>query len=109
MTDDKGRTTVDPSYLSSVLCHLPLSASPHFFSTARASSWESADSFGKRSIHANGLTASMISFECEVTPRPLASGGMRGSSAELHALRTMSVCSQGSQRVVTAHMTSARS
>ena len=38
----------------------------------------------------------------------LASSEMRGSSAEDHALRTISICSAGSQRVVTAHITSAR-
>jgi hypothetical protein len=50
----------------------------------------------------------MMAFECEVTPRALSSGEMRGSSAELQALRTMSMPSAGSQRVVTAHITSAR-
>ena len=50
----------------------------------------------------------MITLECEVTPRALASAGMRGSSAELQALRTMSSCSDGSQRVATAHITSCR-
>src|SRR6185369_9609694 len=50
----------------------------------------------------------MMSFECDVSPRARASGVMRGSRPELHALFTMSTCSDGSQRVVIAHMTSAR-
>jgi hypothetical protein len=60
------------------------------------------------SIQANGRQPSMIAFECEVTPRSLSCGEIRGSSAELHALRRMSIPSAGSQRVVTAHITSAR-
>ena len=50
----------------------------------------------------------MIALECEVMPAALASSGMRGSSADYQALRTMSICSAGSQRVVIAHITSAR-
>ncbi len=50
----------------------------------------------------------MIAFECEVTPHAFASGGILGSSAELQAFLTMSICSDGSQRVVIAHITSAR-
>ena len=86
----------------------PLSTAPHFCSIARASSCEIADVGGNLSIQANGRQASMIAFECDVTPRALSSDGIRGSSAELQALRTMSICSDGSQRVVTAHITSAR-
>src|SRR5262245_20337170 len=83
-------------------------ASPHFCTIARASVRESADVGGNCSIHANGRHASMITFECEVTPRDLSAAEMRGSSAELQALRTMSICSDGSQRVAIAHMTSLR-
>ena len=82
--------------------------SPHFASISRASSDDSAEVGGNLSIQANGRQASMIAFECEVTPRSLSGGGMRGSSAELQALRTMSMPSAGSQRVATAHITSAR-
>src|SRR5262249_8700646 len=85
-----------------------LSASPHFCSIARASVRESAEVGGNCSIHANGRQASMITFECEVTPRDLSAAEMRGSSAELQALRTMSICSDGSHRVATAHITSLR-
>src|SRR5690242_19450590 len=91
------------------LCHFPpFSTLPHLSSITRASSCESADVVGNLSFHANGRHASMIAFECEVTPRALASGAILGSSAELQALCTMSICSDGSQRVVIAHMTSAR-
>src|SRR5262249_59816686 len=83
-----------------------LSASPHFCSIARASARESAEVGGNCSIHANGRQASMITFECEVTPRDLSAAEMRGSSAELQALRMMWVCSDGSQRVATAPLTS---
>src|SRR5579864_735888 len=81
---------------------------PHFASTSRASSADSAEVGGNLSRHANGRQASMIALEWEVTPRSLSSGAMRGSSAELQALRTMSMPSAGSQRVATAHITSAR-
>jgi hypothetical protein len=47
-----------------------------------ASSGDSAEVGEKFSHHANGRVASMIAFECEVTPRVLSSGAMRGSSAE---------------------------
>src|SRR5215813_15660980 len=88
--------------------HFPLMTLPHLSSMARASSCESAEVFGNLSFHANGRQASMIAFECEVMPRVFASGGILGSSAELQALCTISICSDGSQRVVIAHMTSAR-
>src|SRR5499427_10872420 len=65
-------------------------ASPHLSAIVRASSCDNADVVGNLSFQANGLTASMRSLECEVTPRSFASAGMRGSSAELQALRTMS-------------------
>src|SRR5580700_8123956 len=80
----------------------------HFSSIARASSGDSAEVGGNFSRHANGRQASMIALECEVTPRALSSGEIRGSSAELQALRMMSIPSDGSQRVATAHITSAR-
>ena len=80
----------------------------HFFSISRASSAVSAEVGGNLSFQPNGRTASMIALECEVMPARLCSSGMRGSSAELQALRTMSICSAGSQRVVIAHITSAR-
>src|SRR5262249_34668833 len=86
----------------------PSSTFAHLSSIARASSFDSAESGGNRSFQANGLHASTISLECEVTPRAFASGAMRGSSAELQASRTMSTFSAGSQRVVTAHITSLR-
>src|SRR5215510_9443666 len=69
---------------------------------ARASSCESAELSGNRSIQENGRHASMIAFECDVTPCCFSPGAMRGSRAELQALRTMSICSEGSQRVVIA-------
>src|SRR3984957_17497669 len=81
---------------------------PHFASISRASSGDNAEVGGNFSRQANGRQASMIAFECEVTPSSLASGAMRGSSAELQALRTMSMPSAGSQRVATAHITSTR-
>ena len=81
---------------------------PHFTSISRASSAVSAEVGGYLSFQPNGRTASMIALECEVMPERFASSGMRGSSAELQALRTMSICSAGSQRVVIAHITSAR-
>src|SRR5262249_25337296 len=84
-------------------------AAPHFSSIARASASESDEVGGHCSIQANGRQASIISFECEVTPRDLSAAEMRGSSAELQALRTTSTCSEGSQRVATAHITSLRS
>src|SRR5262249_46842045 len=87
---------------------LPWSASPPCCSIARASARESAEVGGNCSIHANGRHASMITFECEVTPRDLSAAEMRGSSAELQALRMMSICSDGSQRVATAHTTALR-
>src|SRR6266852_9859152 len=87
---------------------VPFNTLPHFSSIARASASESAEVGGNLSIQGNGRQASMITFECEVMPRALSAAGMRGSSAELQALRTMSICSDGSQRVATAHMTSAR-
>ncbi len=71
-------------------------ALPHFASIVRASSGEIADTGGNRSFQANGLTASMMSFECDVTPSSRSTGAMRGSSADDHALRTMSTCSLGS-------------
>src|SRR5262249_12889161 len=82
------------------------SAAPHFSSIARVSASESTEVGGNCSIHGNGRVASMISFECAVTSRARSAGEMRGSSAELQALRMMSICSDGSQRVATAHMTS---
>src|SRR5215831_11165259 len=81
----------------------------HFCSTIRVSSWVIAEIGGNWLSHANGLHASMIIFECEVAPISLRSGGMRGSSAELHASLIMSTDSDGSQRVAIAHITSARS
>src|SRR5262249_60678262 len=84
-------------------------AGPHFSSMARVSASESTEVGGNWSIHAKGRQASMISFECAVTLRARSAGEMRGSSAELQALRMMSICSDGSQRVATAHMTSLRS
>src|SRR5262245_42332444 len=86
----------------------PASASFHFASIAAASCRDSADVTGNSLIHDSGLQASMIILEWEVTPFFFSAGGMRGSSAELQALRTISTCSDGSQRVVTAHITSAR-
>src|SRR5205823_1906057 len=77
------------------------SAAPHFSSIARVSASESAEAGGNCSSHANGRHASMISFECEVMLRARSAGEMRGSSAELQALRMMSICSEGSQRVAT--------
>src|SRR5207237_10738246 len=77
-----------------------LMAPPHFASISRASSAVSAEVGGYLSFQANGRTASMMALECEVTQASLSSAGMRGSSAELQALRTMSICSVGSQRVV---------
>src|SRR6202045_2113692 len=71
----------------------------HLSLIARESSNESADVRGNSSFHPNGLHASMIIFECEVSPRRRASAVMRGSSAELQALRTISTDSEGSQRV----------
>ena len=49
----------------------PFSTAPHFSSIARASSCVSAEVGGNLSIQANGLQASMIALECEVTPRAL--------------------------------------
>src|SRR5438552_13139026 len=86
----------------------PLSATPHFASILRVSSWVSDEVGGNLSFHAKGRQASMIAFECEVRPAIFFSAGIRGSSAELQASRIISICSDGSQRVVTAHNTSAR-
>ena len=69
---------------------------------------ESAEVGGNCEIQGNGRQASTITFECEVMPRALSAAGMRGSSVELQALRMMSSCSDGSQRVATAHITSLR-
>src|SRR3984893_13370036 len=44
-------------------------AASHLSSSARASSRASAEVWGNSSFHANGLHASMIIFECEVSPR----------------------------------------
>ena len=87
-----GFATLNPSYKTF----------PHFASISRASSGDSAEVGGNFSRQENGRVASMIALECAVTPRALSSGEMRGSSAELQALRTMSICSDGSQRVVIA-------
>src|SRR5215467_2503586 len=81
---------------------------PHFASIALASSSDSVEVGGNLSSQENGRQASITSLEWEVTPRSLSGSGMRGSSAELQALRTMSICSDGSQRVATAHITSPR-
>ena len=77
----------------------PLTAMPHLASILRASSWVSDEVGGNLSFRANGRQASMIAFEWEVTPAVFFSDGIRGSSAELHALRIISICSDGSQRV----------
>src|ERR1043166_4600182 len=99
-----------PSVASAAVTVAPQrKAAIHLSWIARASSRESAEVRGNSSFHANGLHASMIIFECEVSPRSRASPPMRGSSAELQAWRTMSTDSDGSQRVAIAHMTSARS
>src|SRR5262249_24688484 len=84
------------------------STPPHFCSIARASARESAEVGGNCSIHANGRHASVITFECEGTPGDLSAREMRGSNAQPQGLRTMSICSDGSQRVATAHITSLR-
>src|SRR5258708_11722319 len=76
---------------------------PHFASIPRASSGHSAEVGGNLSRHANGRVASMIALECEVTPRSLSSGEMRGSSAELQALRTMSMPPSPPQPLPTPH------
>src|SRR5215472_10511187 len=81
----------------------------HFCATTRASSWVIAEIGGNWLSQPNGLHASIIIFECEVAPISLRSGGMRGSSEELHASLIMSTDSDGSQRVAIAHITSARS
>src|SRR5690349_20075894 len=86
----------------------PLSAKPHLVSMLRASSCVSDEVGGNLSFHAKGRQASMIAFEWEVRPAAFFSAGIRGSSAELQASRIMSICSEGSQRVVTAQNTSAR-
>src|SRR5262249_32775056 len=90
------------------LCPPYFNSPPHFSSIARASSNDSPEVGGNLSRQGNGRQASTISLECDVMPASLAASGMRGSSAELQALRTMSTCSDGSQRVATAHITSLR-
>ena len=87
----------------------PRNAAPHFAARASASTSAKAETGANVSFQANGLQASMIIFECAVCSRLRLAASMRGSSAELQALRMISTVSDGSQRVATAHVTSARS
>src|ERR1051325_2483810 len=78
--------------------------SAHLPKILSRSSWLERDTLGKASFHSYGRVASMIAREL----KPFCSLGMIGSSGPLQQRRRISISTDGSLRVHTAHKTSCK-